>query len=491
MLRNGLIGLTLLLAVAASWAHAAKPDLIWGVNGHPFVSYPGVSYEEQLGHLADLGLSSYRVDISSIDAAPRLERLLALAKPYGISIMPVLVPGLDLDRKEPDVLYEKAKAFAVYFAARFKEDIRIWELGNEMENYAIIKPCEMQDDGVQYNCAWGPAGGVGRLDYYGPRWAKVSAVLKGLSDGVTSVDPTLLKAMGTAGWGHVGAFHRMRDDSIEWDISVWHMYGEDPEWAFKELAKFGKPIWVTEFNHPLGSKNGAVAQAEGLKSAMTRLRALRETYNVEAAHIYELLDETYWAPDAEAFMGLIYLGKTEQGGWRTEGPKPAHCIVQSLLKGKGRIVDTGGEITHTAGPAPALLGEASQRKCDLCLFETRQASRADRIAYSYCLLLGRSVDAGGLQSWLAELEKGMSLSEALAAMTQSSEFEQAHGVGRLGSPAYVERIYQLLLGREPDGQGLTDYVTALETGTLTRSAFIKAAIASDEFRAKHPALFNE
>ena len=29
-----------------------------------------------------------------------------------------------------------------------------------METYAILKPCERQDDGVQYNCAWGLAGGV-------------------------------------------------------------------------------------------------------------------------------------------------------------------------------------------------------------------------------------------------------------------------------------------------------------------------------------------
>ena len=108
----------------------------------------------------------------------------------------------------------------------------------------------MRDDGVQYNCAWGPAGGVGPLEYYGPRWRKVSAVLKGLSDGTTAVDPAIRKAMGTAGWGHLGAFARMQQDGIRWDISVWHMYGSDPEWAFKTLAGFKRPIWVTEFNHP-------------------------------------------------------------------------------------------------------------------------------------------------------------------------------------------------------------------------------------------------
>ena len=68
----------------------------------------------------------------------------------------------------------------------------------------------MQDDGKQYDCAWGPAGGVGPLEYYGPRWQKVSAVLKGLSEGAAAADPAVLKAMGTAGWGHLGAFERRR-----------------------------------------------------------------------------------------------------------------------------------------------------------------------------------------------------------------------------------------------------------------------------------------
>ena len=58
---------------------------------------------------------------------------------------------------------------------------------------------------------------------YESRWEKVSAVLRGLSGGTISVDPTIRKAMGTAGWGNAGAFARMHKDGIRWDISVWHM----------------------------------------------------------------------------------------------------------------------------------------------------------------------------------------------------------------------------------------------------------------------------
>jgi len=288
-------------------------------------SYPGVTLERQLDYVADLGLTSYRIDIPSADRAPALARLIKAAKQKnaGIEILPVLTPRYAMSKAPPEALYQQAYKLAFTLVSQFKDKIRVWELGNELENNAIIKPCEMQDNGVQYNCDWGQAGGVKTLDYYGPRWVKVSAVLKGLSDGATAADPAVRKAMGTAGWGHLGAFKLMKRDGIAWDISVWHMYGKDPEWAFKELAKFGHPIWVTEFNHPEGSKESEEKQAEGLRDWMTRLRELSAVYGVEAAHIYELMDETYWAPSFEAVMGLVRLEGDGKGGWRPGPPKPA------------------------------------------------------------------------------------------------------------------------------------------------------------------------
>ena len=276
-----------------------------GANGHPLVSYHGVTFERQLDLLQDLGLTSYRVDIRDGGQADALARLVSLAKVRGIEILPVITPAFDLDREEPADLYQKSYELAVALVSRFKSDIRVWELGNEMENFAIIQPCEMRDDGTQYPCEWGPAGGVGALEYYGPRWKKVSAVLKGLSDGTASVDPGIRRAIGTAGWGHLGAFERMKADGIEWEISVWHMYGEDPEWAFKALAAYDRPIWVTEFNNPHGSRDGEDVQAQGLRKSILELRELAQRYRVEAAHIYELLDEPYWGEDFEAQMGLV------------------------------------------------------------------------------------------------------------------------------------------------------------------------------------------
>jgi len=149
---------TCLLATVAP----ASADLLWGVNGHPITAYPGIPVERQLDFLKDLGLNSYRVNVAGEDNADSLATLVDAGKARGIEILPVITPaGMDLDKDSPQELYGKSRKLAIALGKRFKDDIRVWELGNEMETYAIIKPCEKRDDGTQYPCAWGPAGGTG------------------------------------------------------------------------------------------------------------------------------------------------------------------------------------------------------------------------------------------------------------------------------------------------------------------------------------------
>ncbi|EHK54150.1 DUF4214 domain-containing protein [Allomesorhizobium alhagi] len=462
---------TTVACMLATTTVAATADFLWGVNGHPITAYPGVRIERQLDFIEDLGLKSYRVNISSEDNADDLAALVAAAKKRGIEMLPVITPqAVDLEEDSPDELYGKAKKVAVTLATRFKDEIRVWELGNEMENHAIIKPCENRDDGTQYPCAWGPAGGTDALDYYGPRWVKVSAVLKGLSDGITAVDPGIKKAMGTAGWGHVGAFARMNNDGIDWDISVWHMYGEDPEWAFREIAGYGKPIWVTEFNHPLGSQRGERQQAEGIKQTMTRLRELQSKYKVEAAHIYELLDETYWAPSHEAEMGLVRLAATADGKWAAGEPKPAYKAVRDFVRGPRAL------------PEP-------KRDCDLAEMRTQEI--VGHINYGYCLVLGRAADMEGTDNWREPLKRGdAGVTEMLLTLIRSDEFTGRYGAFGLSDRAYISFLYRLLLDRDADQHGLDSYAKELRAGAMSRENVAYGIMISSEFQSKHPLLYN-
>ncbi|KQP29857.1 hypothetical protein ASF49_14330 [Methylobacterium sp. Leaf104] len=327
------------LFLLTSGLHA---EILWGVNGHPLVSYPGVTFDEQLVILNDLGAKSYRVDVTSLDKADQLAALIAAAKRHSITILPILIPPVSLSAESEPDLYRKSFEFAEAFVRRFGHDIPVWELGNELENHAIIQPCERRDDGTQYPCEWGPAGGWGPLEYYGPRYLKVAAVLRGLSEGARSADPEAVRAIGSAGWGHVGIFERLKRDGIPWEISVWHHYDGDPELALKVLATYGRPIWVTEFNHAYGSKrDGEDGQASGLQCQMRRFLDLAQTYRIEGAFIYELLDEAYWAPGDEAYMGLVRLTKTGNGKWALGGTKAAFTAAKRVMAdGSRKRTDT-------------------------------------------------------------------------------------------------------------------------------------------------------
>lgn len=456
-------------------ATANAADLQWGVNGHPLNAYPGISYEKQIELVANLGAKSYRVDVSDRKQAEAFDTLLAVAKKHGIEILPVLTPAIDLAAVSAEDAYRAAYDFAQFYVYRFKADIRTWELGNELESFALLKPCEMRDDGSQYPCEWGLAGGVGPLEYFGPRWRKVSAVLKGMSDATVAVDPTVRKAMGTAGWGHVGAFERMKQDGIAWDISVWHAYGKDMQWGLERVSVFGKPIWVTEFNHPNGSQKGTVAQARGLAELIAELRALRAKFRIEAAHIYELIDETYWAPDYEAFMGLVYLNRRADKTWVVDGEKPAYCMAKKLFREHSSpVVSTAVKVA---------------RRCDVCLHDIRHATPAQLVAYAYCLARDSEPDASGLNAWTADIVAGKAtVSQMLTVMVEARLQELERDNGPVENGALIRFIYSELLGREPDGQGYNDYLAALDQQKIKRSDFVASILRSDEFSNRHGAL---
>ena len=460
------------LALLATLVSPAPAAFLWGANGHPFYAYPGTSIKEQFDFLADLGMKSYRVNISGMNKADELAAVVAEGKKHGIEVLPVITPG-DLDSNDPKVLYQRAFDLAVGLVSRFKDDIRIWELGNEPENPTLIKPCETRDDGTQYPCDWGTASGRDVLDYYGPRWKQASAILKGLSDGTISVDPTILKAMGTAGWGHIGAFERMKNDGIRWDISVWHIYGQDPEWAFERLAEYGHPIWVTEFNNPYGSQRGDEEQANGLKSMMTRLKELAPTYKVGAAFVYELMDEPYWAPDYEAYMGLVRVVPKPGDGWRTGEPKPAYATARALIRGEERSIPAArcrlDEIGKGADP-----------------IDVR------RVRYTYCMVLGIQPEPAALTEWAGRLKEGKAkVTDLVESMFRSNAFNDRYNGFGLPDRTYVSFLYKLLLNRVADNDGRTSYIRQLASGTMTRTDVAVGLATSSEFRAKHPGLFSD
>ncbi|MET3792216.1 DUF4214 domain-containing protein [Aquamicrobium terrae] len=476
------VALAALLGATAAWG----ADLMWGVNGHPFTAYPGISFARQLDFVRDLGMKSYRVNISTADDIPELAALVEQARARDIDILPVITPDLDLDAETAGDLYAKSYAMAVAMVSRFKDDIRVWELGNELENYAILTACEMRDDGIQYDCSWGPAGGDGPGHYFTPRWKQVSAVLRGLSDGTASVDPTIRKAIGTAGWGHTGAFERMIADGIDWDISVWHHYGADLKQPLDYLKTLGKPIWVTEFNH--SSEKGEQAQADGLLEMMTLLRGYRQDYPIEAAHIYELLDEPYWAPSFEAVMGLVRLRKTDKGAWTPDGVKLAYGVAKAFIAAGGSSVAVPQSPAQTSQPASADPVPPAAG-CDTGSLNTAVVNHANQVAYFYCLALNRLPNPTEQWRQALAMKQGRTVAEMMASVLETPEFSKVNGREEATNAAYIAAIYRRLLGREPDGRGLSDYLSRLDGNQMTREELALEAVGSQEFRSLHSFLF--
>src|SRR4051794_26704657 len=101
-------------ACLLTMAGPASADLLWGVNGHPIIGYPGIPVERQLDFIQDLGLNSYRINVTGEDNAQILAHLVDAAKARGIEILPVITPAaIDLEKDSPDEIYGKARKLAV------------------------------------------------------------------------------------------------------------------------------------------------------------------------------------------------------------------------------------------------------------------------------------------------------------------------------------------------------------------------------------------
>ena len=64
---------------------------------------------------------------------------------------------------------------------------------------------------------------------------------------------------------------------------------------------------------------------------MILIGKLAAKYKVEAAFVYELLDETYWAPNFEAHMGLVQLDGSANRGWFIGNRKVAYQTVRRVI----------------------------------------------------------------------------------------------------------------------------------------------------------------
>jgi hypothetical protein len=89
--------------------------------------------------------------------------------------------------------------------------------------------------------------------------------------------------------------------------------------------------------------------------------------------------------------------------------------------------------------------------------------------------LGRAPDAGGLQSWIAQFQAGANEFAVQQGIIASEEFQAAHS----SAVAYVQALYNDILGRQPGSTEIALWVGALSSG-MRPAALATAILTSRE-----------
>ena len=105
-----------------------------------------------------------------------------------------------------------------------------------------------------------------------------------------------------------------------------------------------------------------------------------------------------------------------------------------------------------------------------------------RIYRLYGAALGRAPDATGFQNWFDGLAEGrITLQQAAGAFVNSTEFSNTYGA--LSDSAFVELLYQNVLNRPADTNGLSNWVGKLEEGS-SRAEVLLGFSNSAEFQRR-------
>lgn len=133
-------------------------------------------------------------------------------------------------------------------------------------------------------------------------------------------------------------------------------------------------------------------------------------------------------------------------------------------------------------------------------FQNRSLSNTDYIEKMYLAFLGRPSDTAGKADWLNRMEQGMSRMDLFLGFANSREFTgicESYGIERgdysashgfintAQIKAFVTRLYDVCLGRQPDSAGLADWTNRLASGQITGTEAAAGFFFSNEYKNKN------
>lgn len=215
------------------------------------------------------------------------------------------------------------------FADEYGAKLKYYHVGNEIAYY-IIKNYRMGEAGgsplsnEQYFFTL--YGGDDISDFFkdeehAKRTIASAAYVKGFIDGARQNDSNGAEFVVNGTRIDFGYFKFLNLMGVGYDIIGWNWYSDFGDFndmapghagvntynknVYGNLVSIGggKPIWITEFNKTLGSKNGEFDQAVKIHDFMQQMYNFP---NVKAFLVYELIDQKYSEPPTnEDYFGLI------------------------------------------------------------------------------------------------------------------------------------------------------------------------------------------
>ncbi|MEO1554794.1 MAG: DUF4214 domain-containing protein [Pseudomonadota bacterium] len=110
-----------------------------------------------------------------------------------------------------------------------------------------------------------------------------------------------------------------------------------------------------------------------------------------------------------------------------------------------------------------------------------QAEFGDDIYRLYRATLDREPDLNGFLNWSDRLADNMPFLTVVSGFTNSPEFNQTYGA--TDDQAFVTLLYNNVLDRDPDAQGLANWTARLAQGEMSRAQVVQGFSQSSEFRA--------
>jgi hypothetical protein len=287
-------------------AAAATPGAFYGMNGH--YDYP-FTPAQVVGALRSLGCTTYR--LGCINTPAQLNPVVAMASAFqsaGLTLFTLVNYGL---RDANGILYTSETAgYQAAFAgaaaiarALAPYGVTMYECGNELT----------RDAAIIVNSA---TAGTGRADFNNANWPIMRGVMRGMIDGIKSVQPNAKCGINFC-VADVAASDMLWDGlqpdgsggypQVRWDITTWHNYqaygdifnvgtdGAGPGFNLPVYckARYGVPFMITEWN--ASPEDSETFRASYVTQQLGEFYAARKTDAIQSVMYYELDsgDNTY------------------------------------------------------------------------------------------------------------------------------------------------------------------------------------------------------